>query len=73
MESTIDSEFPRRVLVYIQLLPSNIRWLLILISQEFGDLDVISASVETNPTNHPNQPRLNTHSLTPNDQQYQQY
>ena len=72
MESTIDGEFPRRVLVYIQLLPSNILWLLILLSQEFGDLDVISASVETNPTNRTDQSRLNTHPPTQNYQQYQQ-
>ena len=73
MESTIDGEFPRRVLVYIRLLPSNILWLLILLSQQFGDLDVISASVETNPTNRPNQSQMNTHPPTQNYKQYQHY
>ena len=68
MESTFDSEFPMRVLVYIQLLPSNNLWLLMLSSQEFGDLDVILASMETNIANPPNQPQMNTHPPTQNQQ-----
>ena len=68
MDSTLDSEFSMRVLIYIQLLPSNILWLVMLSSQEFEDQDVISAFVETNTANRRNQSQKNTHSPTQNQE-----